>query len=83
MKFHCRGPLEDPQNDPPVNRCDRCKGELYQGELLYHWEEQAVCLECFQAGVGRLLKNDPRLLAQELGVETQLCTSSVWEEGSR
>ena len=83
MNSNCRDPLGDPQTVPPVTRCEGCEGELYRGELRYLWEGRALCLECFQAVIHRLLKDSPLLLAQDLGVETQLCTGPTWEEADR
>lgn len=66
-------PLRDHQTDKPGAYCQACQGEIYQEETIYIWAGRAICPDCFQAGVGGLLEASPRLLAQELGVETRKC----------
>ena len=40
--------LPDKQQTPPLARCDRCQGEMYQGDTLYTWDGTKICGECME-----------------------------------
>lgn len=49
--------------------CARCKQPIWPGELMFDWNYKGyVCPDCFGAYVMEMLRNHPRLLAEELGV---------------
>jgi len=66
--------LRDPQSQPPLAFCERCQGELYQNEIVYLWEGQALCPACFRTAIRRLAETSLPLLADLLGTEIQPLT---------
>jgi len=66
-----RPPLRDVQQDPPSGYCEKCRGEIYQGETLYHWDGKRICPDCFDSAVTLWLHTDPKGLAYALGAEVE------------
>lgn len=61
-------PLRDVQDACPA-AYDDDGNEIYHGETTFHWEGREVCRETFVEAVSRLLREDPRQVALEMGVE--------------
>lgn len=68
VKRGLRAPLADRQEENPVCLCGRCAGEMYAGEVLFGWEGQRLCADCFQSAVNAWVKEAPLEVAEELSV---------------
>ena len=73
----CRGTsglkpaLRDPQDEAPICTCERCRGEIYQGEMRYIFDDKKICPDCFQAEIEAWVSVSPREVAIALGVEME------------
>lgn len=47
MKIPPVSPLADRQAVPPGRLCDRCRGEIYSGELYHCIDGFNICADCF------------------------------------
>lgn len=61
-------PLRDVNDETPV-AYDADGNEIFHNETTFHWEGREVCCETFVNAVSRLLREDPRQVALEMGVE--------------
>lgn len=41
------GLLIDSQAQRPAGNCDRCRGEIYRGELYHRIDGFSICADCF------------------------------------
>ena len=65
-------PLRDMQDEAPAGVCPRCGGEIWPGETAYNRESAGfICSDCFKAAVSKLMEQDPKLVAVEMGVDYQ------------
>lgn len=48
--------------------CDKCRQEIYHGEVRFAWEGHWICPDCFRASVEAMKLIQ---LAEELGVEVE------------
>lgn len=63
-------PLRDTQADSPVAHA-ACGHEIYRGELTFQWEGRWLCPDCFRSAVERALRENPALVALEMGLEVE------------
>lgn len=66
-----RHPLRDVQQDPPRGHCEKCRGEIYEGETVYVWDGKRICPDCLENEVMRWLRVDPKGLAYALGADVE------------
>lgn len=63
--------LRDEQLEAPVCLCERCRGEVYCGEMLYKYEGRRICPDCFQEKIEHWVHVRPQQVAAALGVDTE------------
>lgn len=64
--------IQEPSLEPPdpviVGHCDKCGGEIYQYEPTVYEDGKRMCVDCFRARVGEILKDSPAIVADCLGM---------------
>ena len=63
--------LRDTQMDEPSCYCQRCSGEVYDGETTYLWDGSKICRDCFRDAVKAWLGEAVEEVAFALGIEME------------
>lgn len=66
-------PPRDVQQERPVARCNKCKGEIWREESTFIWENRELCSDCFKGLIESLMREDLTGLAYMMNVDVQRC----------
>lgn len=58
-------------DDNPRCACEKCKGEVYEGELMVNLDGRMVCVDCFQMEIESWVNRDPEGFAKTFLYETE------------
>lgn len=54
-----------PDRGKVKDRCDRCGGDIYKGETLWHFHGETVCRDCFTPFAREILAPCERVCGEE------------------
>ena len=64
-------------NEPiSITDCDKCGMELYRGDVVFEWDTDRICSECFREAARRLTLAEKA----EMTGESQAYTAQMWED---
>jgi len=69
--FSLLDPLRDIQQEPPVCHCFGCGREIWHGTILYDYDGEEMCEECFEDWITDFLYHNHTEMAYLFGMEVR------------